>query len=202
MNLYKMNDKNKERNENYSENIELSYVPVSLEYFDKNQEIYENAYDDIKYYKIVSDGYIIFYDENKNEYTRSKYEIIGFFDNESKVWVWAWSVPHFNKNQTKIVRSIVNYGMELDPKNSNLKTELVTSRFIITNMIQLDMHVAIASYLARKPLIYKLILRKKTYFTNDIIFNVIKSYDELSNDDYIIYYVFLLDYENFKSNQL
>jgi hypothetical protein len=50
------------------------------------------------------------------------------------------------------------YGTDIDidknPTNILLKNELVTSRFRIEDNVQIDIHCAIASYLAKKPFIF------------------------------------------------
>jgi len=96
------------------------------------------------------------------------------------MWFWGWAVSAFRKNLTIISRKILTYAFDLDPSvflNLQLKTELVTSRFIITNPIQLDIHVALASYLSKSPLIYKYIIYA----------------DEKNPKDYVVYYLILLN---------
>ena len=88
----------------------------------------------------------------------------------------------------------MNYGAELDPELSFLKTELVTSRFRISDPIQLEIHTAIASYLSKKPVIFKL----KSFIDLNIVENnlldVINSKNPLEQNNFSIYYLFILDY--------
>jgi hypothetical protein len=177
-------------------------IPDSLEYYDKNTEKYDSLFNNIKYIKFV-DGktdmdysFIYFYDENKKEILHSRYENIGVYNNKSHTWTWAWSVPVFFKNTTQIARKIINYGMELGPESKFLKTELITSRFRITNFIQLDMHVAIASYLSKRPVVYKYISYMSFKADVDRLVDI-TNIPEYEKEDYTIYYMFLLDYDTF-----
>lgn len=180
---------------------DMTLIKNSFEYYDKNNEKIGNKFDKVNYIsfeinqKDLEHDIIIFYDVNLKELFRSRIEKIGIFDKISKIWTWAWAVSSFKKNETNIVRKILQYGTELDPSTIFLKTELITSRFRISNKIQLDMHCAIASYLSKKKQIYK--------YT---IFNLLKlidnKYIDILNPDYsknedvtfeLEYYVFLLD---------
>jgi len=180
---------------------DMTLIKNSFEYYDKNNEKIGNKFDKVNYIsfeinqKDLEHDIIIFYDVNLKELFRSRIEKIGIFDKISKIWTWAWAVSSFKKNETNIVRKILQYGTELDPSTIFLKTELITSRFRISNKIQLDMHCAIASYLTKKKQIYK--------YT---IFNLLKlidnKYIDIINPDYsknedvtfeLEYFVFLLD---------
>jgi len=180
---------------------DITLIKNSFEYYDKNNEKIGNKYDKVNYIsfeinqKDLEHDIIIFYDSKLKELFRSRTEKIGIFDKISKIWTWAWAVSSFKKNETNIVRKILQYGTELDPSTIFLKTELITSRFRISNKIQLDMHCAIASYLSKKKQVYK--------YT---IFNLLKlidnKYIDILNPDYsknedvtfeLEYYVFLLD---------
>ena len=176
----------------------INLISDSLEYYDANSEKYNDFFKKVKYVKfldVVKDidhNTIIMYDSNKNEILSSRYEIIGVYNNKSRTWTWAWSVPRFRKNTTHIARKIITYGMDLDPESRFLKTELITSRFRITNPVQLDIHAAVASYLSRQYIVYKYV--SYISFTADIdglvdITNVPKD----NADEYTVYYMFLLD---------
>lgn len=180
------------------------FIPYALEYYDKNNEKYDVFFKKIHYYKIVKGStdleysYFYLYDENKNEILKSRYENIGLYNNRSHTWAWAWSIPRFTKNTTTIARKIINYGMDLPNDSTFLKTELITSRFRITNPIQLDMHIAIASYLSKKPLVYRFnVYTKKIYFSDasssDDLIDITQPVSEEEKENYVTYFVFLLD---------
>ena len=160
-------------------------VPKALEYYDKTRESYKDLFNKVKDYKLNISAYdmernkIIFLDEDGKELLTSEYEVAGIYSNLYKIWVWAWSVPSFKKNLQYISRKILNYGLELDTSYF-LKTELITSRFRITDPIQLDIHVAIAAYLSKK-----------------VAYNY-KYYPDKAKEpnNYITYYIFLLSLES------
>jgi hypothetical protein len=188
-----------QREQTYKSSTAVNLISDSLEYYDSNSEKYSELFKKIKYVKFIDvikdmDHNIMFmYDSNKNEIMKSRYEIIGVYNNKSRTWTWAWAIPRFRKNTTHIARKIINYGMDLDPESRFLKTELITSRFRITNPIQLDIHAAIASYLSRQYVVYKYI--SYINFTVDAnglvdITNIPKN----NADEYSVYYMFLLDH--------
>jgi len=170
-------------------------ITNSLEFFDKNNEIYKDLYKHVKYIKVKPsendiDPYIImFYDQDKNIIFQSRYEVLGLYVMETGTWEWAWTIPRLNKNQTTISRRIWMYGSTLDITDSFLKTELITSRFRITNPIQIEIHISIASYLSKIPLIYRYYSYENPKFEEGLRIE--------TNDKYIsVYYLFLLDYKD------
>jgi len=168
-------------------------IKSALEYYDKNSETYKHKFDDavyVEFIKFTNDtehNIIKLYDKNKELIFTSKFEVLGIL--AYNVWMWGWAMPRLRKNTTSIIRKIFNYGAELDPENLVLKTELITSRFRISSPIQTDIHVGIASYLSKKPLIYK--------HYSDIIYYTEQFSKIIKNPKkgaYIIHYLFLLDY--------
>lgn len=170
-------------------------VVDSLNYYDKNTEKYSYLFENTKYVKFkitnndLEHSMIYLYDKNKKEVFKSRYEIIGIFTNFSKTWTWAWSIPHLYKNMAYTSRKILNYGLDLDPNERFLKSELVTSRFRITNSVQTDLHVAIASYLSKNPLIYKYVAYSGNMKGPDDLVEIVTKNDI----SYSLYYLFILD---------
>lgn len=171
----------------------------SLEYYDKNTEIINKELKKAKYLNFPKDdgikGDIVrtkinFFDKEKNLLNSSKFEIIGIYENQTKTWSWAWSIPKLPKNKSYISRKILNYGLDLDTDNIDttfLRSELITGRFRISNLVQLDIHVSIASYISKMPRVYKYV-----YKQSDNI-DYIKINNSLDDSNYSIYYLFLLD---------
>ena len=105
--------------------------------------------------------------------------------------------------QPVLLRKILNYGVELEPTNNFLKTELITSRFRVTNKIQLDIYSAIVSYLSKKPRVIKIKIFNNTRFVvledSETLTDVTEPLIYKNNDDgnnlnrYTEYYLFLLD---------
>jgi hypothetical protein len=101
------------------------------------------------------------------------YDILGVFDNVNNIWMWAWMVPEFYMNETIFVKKLLNYGLKLEPTMTEtlspeklyLKTQLVNSRFLLNDKIQLELHLAIACYLAKD--IIKFIYPRIKYLSKD-----------------------------------
>lgn len=180
--------------------MNTNLVTDALEYYDNNCEKYKDQFKQVRYIRFensqsdLNHGIIMMYDKEKKELFRSRYEILGTYYSQTKTWVWAWAVPIFRKNSTNIVRKILHYGTELDPEARFLKTELITSRFRISDPIQLDIHTAIASYLSKKPVIYKWISYHNTMSSMGEYIDT-----KPHNTEYISNVLFLLDYEKWNN---
>jgi hypothetical protein len=141
----------------------------ALNYYDKHNIEYD------KY--IRTDKITVERETNKiifQEYQKEfKYEFLGIFDNTTNIWIWAWLVPEFMFNETHIVRKLLNYGLKISPTPINkldneqlyLKTQMVNSRFLLYDSFQLDLHLAISSYLAKDN--FKFIYSKKKYLNKE-----------------------------------
>ena len=113
---------------------------------------------------------IIFPDIDNVEYN---YEVLGLFDNTTSIWMWAWMVPDYMYNETEIVRKLLNYGLKITPNIVSrvsddrlyLKTQLVNSRFLLDGIFQLEIHLALSSYLAKDN--FKFIYSKRKYLSKD-----------------------------------
>jgi hypothetical protein len=191
-------------------------ISDSLEYYDKNNEIYKSFIDKIRFVKFIkhyAKPYEIeLYDDNKILLLKSTYELLGLYHNSSKIWTWAWAIPTLEKYQTNLSRQIFNYGIDLDPtEDVLLKTHFITSKFIINNEIQLDIHAAIASYISKQKLIFQFRQSLKFWEQNyiyekgkgelkdDNYIDILKSYDETDNlTEFNVYYLCLFGYENIK----
>lgn len=179
-------------------------IPQSLEYYDRNMQSNKDLLDKITYINIIKStesGYnninqIEFYDKDKELIKKSKYEILGLFDSNSKIWTWAWALPLVSKISSNTAKKIFNYGYDLE-NNVLLKTELITSRFKISNPIQLDMHVAIGSYLSKNEFIfsykiYDMETNKKNIVSKGDI-NLLNIKNDIDDIPYLEYYLLILD---------
>ena len=179
-----------------------SIIIDALEYYDDNTEKYGAKFKAVKYVKFeladtnMDHNKIIMFDKTKTQIYKSRYELLGTYVSTTNTWLWGWAMPLSKKNSTVIARKIMNYGAELDPEERFLKTELITSRFRITDPIQLEIHTAVASYLAKKPLIYKFFSYDDVRFEQNQWLDVTQSYAGLTNDEYKIFYLFILDSES------
>ncbi len=180
---------------------DITLIRNAFDYYDKNQEKIKNKFEKVNYISLESTdkdlehNVIVFYDSSFNELFKSRTEKIGIYDKMSGIWSWAWAVAYFKKNETNIIRKILLYGTELDPNSRFLKTELITSRFKISNIAQLDMHCAIASYLSKKPTIFKYnIFSSPKIIDNKYVDILHPDYSKKNDENFeLTYYNFLLD---------
>lgn len=178
-------------------------IAQSLEYYDKNIEINKEMLKKINYINIIKNkdeenyNYIEFYDKEFNLIKKSKYEILGTYNSFGKIWTWGWSIALLTKELVNTSKKIFNYGFDLDQNNLFLKNELITSRFKISNNIQIDMHVAIGSYLTKKKFIFSYKIYNDNIEKNNIVkhedlqlLNIKKNYE---NENFNEYYLIILD---------
>ena len=152
-------------------NIDLSsLIDKAIDYYDIKSLQYKKYIDSDNITLNREDNTIIFPDVDEIKYT---YEVLGFFDNTTNIWMWAWMSPQFTNNETNIVKKLLNYGLKINPTLSEkitpdrlyLKTQLVNSRFLLEDEFQLELHLAISSYLAKDN--FKFIYYKKKYLSNN-----------------------------------
>jgi hypothetical protein len=157
-------------NINFTDNIDMaSLVEKSLLYYDNM--INNNKFINIDNIKVDRDKTTIVFPDIDNKIYR--YEVLGVFDNMNNIWMWGWMVPEFLTNETTIVKKLLNYGLKINPSILNkipddklyLKTQLVNSRFLLQDIFQLELHLAISCYLAKDN--FKFIYSKKKYLSKD-----------------------------------
>lgn len=131
------------------ENIEILYVPDS----------------DVRF--SLDDNTITFKLGEKDKIF--DFEMLGYFDNQTNIWVWAWLLTNLNSEQTKMSRELLNYGLKLEPSSNSIehffiKSLLVNSRIIIEEDIQLETNLGIFSYIIKNKI--KFIYPRKRYLEN------------------------------------
>ena len=176
----------------------------SLKYYDINNEKYLNFFNKVAYYRILEgihdldQNKIIFYDKNKVEFYRTRYEMLGYYYKDIKLWVWGWVMGR-KKSEIIISRKLLNYGLDLGKEFDFLKMELITSKFRLISDFQLDIHISIASYISKNPLIFKLV--KPTtiheeyteYLDDDPTIEIYKYIPQDVKSGEEIFYLYLLD---------
>lgn len=173
-------------------------VTNALRYYDKNQEKYMNLLRKAKYYTYeinrqdLQHSSIIFYDKNKKEILKSRYEFVGIYNPNVSVWIWGWAIPSLMKNQINLIKKVLNYGIELDDESIFLKSELITSRFKIVNKLQLDMHIAISSYISKEPFIISVIDNGLDAIKHNGI-DILEIQKEVTDKTVLVNYLYLLD---------
>jgi hypothetical protein len=149
----------------------VSLIDKALNYYDQHNIEYDK-YIKTDNIQLEREKNIIKFSDinNNNEF---KYEFLGIFDNTTNIWMWAWLVPDFMFNETNIVRKLLNYGLKISPTSTSklnneklyLKTQMVNGRFLLYDNFQLDLHLAISSYLAKDNI--KFIYYKKKYLNKE-----------------------------------
>ena len=153
-------------------NIDLkSLIDKALYYYDIKSIEYKNF--------INSDNIIIGKENQTISFpdvdieTIYNYEVLGIFDNTNNIWMWGWLIPDFTYNETETVKKLLNYGLKITssisekipPDRLYLKTQLVNSRFLLEDDFQLELHLAISSYLCKDNI--KFVYYKRKYLSED-----------------------------------
>ena len=85
--------------------------------------------------------------------TSFNYEILCVFDLKTRIWAWSWLFPLLNKKFSYESRQLLNYALDKniisinDEENIFIKTQLTNSRLYIPDSFQLDIMLALCSYL-------------------------------------------------------
>ena len=95
------------------------------------------------------------------------------------------------KNQINLIKKVLNYGINLDNDSIFLKSELITSRFKIVNSLQLDMHLAIASYISKEPFVIPIIDNGGEAIKHDGK-DLLEMNDEMGGETVLVNYLYLL----------
>jgi hypothetical protein len=159
-----------------SENSLKQLFKKSLLNYDIKNEKYKEIINTKQYIFKKEDATLTFNTLNK----KFKFNILGIFDFSKKIWIWSWLVPSYSYNHILYSKKLLDYGIKINPQKVDkdflfIKTQLVNSRFLINDTIQLDIHLAIVSYLLKENF--------------DFVYPVTKKLTDNKNDKLIIYYV-------------
>lgn len=151
------------------------FIKKAIDYYDnqRNEYIDEISTQDVTFNFDTTEIKFNFEDNKTKIYD---YEIIGYFDNQANIWIWSWVINNVNAAESKLARELLQYGLKLEPGTNSLdhfiiKGLLLNSRTTIMEQNQLDINLAIYSYLVRDKIkfIYPrrryLDQNKKTYVT-------------------------------------
>jgi len=146
----------------------LSQIKKILDYYDNQKKKYLELIinDNVKFDLINNEIFFIFEDE---EIITHDFELLGYFDNQNSIWIWGWLLNE-SSEKIKICKGLLDYGLKLEPKtNSNehflIKGLLVNSRISVEEDSQLDVNLAIYSYLARDKI--KFIYPRRRYIDEE-----------------------------------
>lgn len=211
--MIKINDINnltdikKNQNNSNNQNIQTTnyFNPIiknSLEYYDSYQPKIQEIINKIEYIKIIDGDNIndeyIFYDFNNKPFFKSRIETLGMFVPQDSTWKWSWAIPFTKYKNTLISRKILEYAFTLNSSTDlHLKSTLISSKLIISNQYQIDIYLALASMLSKKPFILKLYLYPS--WDKEAIEKIIpykKILNKPDRKDFISVYMMLIDWND------
>ena len=142
------------------------FVKKAIEHYDNQKMKYRNFINVQDVHFNEATNKISFYIEDSTKPHINDFEVLGYFDNQSHVWIWGWLLNGLDVKQTKISRELLNYGLKIEPADNSLehffiKSLLINSRISISEDIQLDVNLAIYSYLSRDK--YSFIYPRKRF---------------------------------------
>ena len=105
--------------------------------------------------RIISTDKLIIFD-NKDEYD---YEVLGYYDNNTNIWIWGWVLPNMSAEKTIICKELLEYGITLEPSSNSeehyiIKSLLVNSRLKLEEFIQLESYLSIIFYLIKNKILF------------------------------------------------
>jgi hypothetical protein len=130
-----------------------------LEKYDKNTEQNTELLKNAEYFKYYNNNSnlendkIAFFDKNKKKIIEADIERIGVYFLSQRMWIWAWAMPNRKLKTIRKVTLLLKYALTLE--DPFLRTQLVNSRYIIKDPIQIDIHLAISSELTKNPFIFQ-----------------------------------------------
>jgi hypothetical protein len=159
------------------------FIKKTLETYDKKQELQSYLLKDANI-KIINTSEIMFTIKNSTKDSKIfNYEILGYHDTQTHTWIWSWLISDLTIEQTQLARQLLNYGLKLDSKSGGvehaiIKPILVNSTIQIIEPVQLEVNIAIYSYLLSRNIlcIYKEIdLNDDNPLTSKIYYYLIKN---------------------------
>ena len=138
----------------------VQLIKLALEYYD-DQNITYNEYINTESVKFDFDNDLIIL--NDKEYS---FELLGYFDNQNNIWIWAWVLPDLSYNKTILARELLNYGLKLEPSTNSsehfiIRSLFVNSRILLEEFVQLDTYLGIVSFILKDKIFF--IYSRKRY---------------------------------------
>ena len=135
----------------------------------------------MKWYKLINTSdVIISFDKITFGQSDFDYELLGYYDNQNKIFIWGWVLPEFDHKKLILAKEILMYGINLESgedsiEHSIIKSILVNSRIQLEDYIELTCYLSIISYIIKDKISF--IYPHKRYIN--------------SNKDYITVYYFI-----------
>ena len=120
---------------------------------------------------------IKFIDKNTDEVlVDTEVEILAIFYDKFNVWSWAWAHTGLTNAENYLSKEILLYALKLESDLSYLKSILTRSRGEIKDITQIDINLAIGSFVIKKPYIFPYIY---TIDNDNLVYYLIL----INNDD-------------------
>ena len=107
----------------------------------------------------------------------SEGELLALYYKKFDIWSWPWANTNLSNGETYYSKQLIKHAINLGSELSYIKSILITSRGLIKHPYQIDINLAISSYIIK----HNYILVKK------IVIN------EQDPDDYVNHYIILLN---------
>ena len=140
-------------------------IKKAIDHYDNKKLMYEKFINtqNVKFDELLTEITFNFDDDISKTFN---YEILGYFDNQTNIWIWGWLLSDLKTDLTRLSRELLEYGLKLEPSSNSyehfmIKGLLVNSRIQIDEDVQLDVNIAIYVSLIRDKI--KFIYRRKRY---------------------------------------
>jgi len=129
-------------------------IKKSLIYFDNQNDKYKMYLQNTEIYLIEKQIVNKITNKNINNNLKFETEVLGIYSHPTNVFIWSWSLPYLDINDTVISKELLNYGLKLDPSSNTmshfyLKSLLVNARNYIESDFDLDLIQAISAYILK-----------------------------------------------------
>jgi hypothetical protein len=119
----------------------------------------------------------VFRDNKTNEIVLStEMELLGiYYDN---IWCWAWTIPTFENLDILLAKELLMYALKMGPEYAIIKSMMINSRGTVDDPIQVDINIALATYILKYTYIYPV----KTKINDTVItkYYILLNREELS----------------------
>jgi hypothetical protein len=127
----------------------------SLAYYDIFNKKNKKMLDIIDSYIEMDNKIFMFVDKDNKELFKSRVETISIYIRDIKLWQWEWSSVNMDKVFLNIVKKLLKYGIDISESHrEHIKSYLITSRFKITNDLELYVICSLIAYLSKTPYIW------------------------------------------------